>query len=300
MEMLQSQIKLETTQNVSHDTSKTQVYIFLRLTVFIRESGYHEFSIALWHAVLEFVLLRPSSVTESTALDSFGSYWDAECPRLGELGHRGWTQHLEQPDKDITPDPLNIIPEEIRDANQVFTQFGPAELKMAGKLALPGRIVDEVGEDDPFHAILFSDLSSFISCFLADFQAKSALLSGLFCYLGLPPLPANAGSDCREWWQDSYLRTHISNLWLNQPTESGSVSNTKLEFVQMTTEELFYGAYRTGHPFPIQRSWIERTLQTLVQHDTNDDILAEYFLAFLVKQKPGLYVFFLNDPCATR
>jgi hypothetical protein len=292
LEALQLQAKLETAQTTRRKSSKMQVYIFLRLTTFMRESGYHELSIALWQAVLEFILLRPPAVSETTALEDFSSYWDSERPRLGELGHQGWSQYLEQPDNDVAPDPLEILPEEISETEQLFQRFGSSEVRMAEKLSLPGRIADEAGEDDPFHAILFSDLSPFVSCFLPDFQARSALIAGFSCYFGLPPFPVNTEGGCLEWWQDGFLRSHISSLWTIQNPGSDTRSLPKLELVQMTTEELFYGAYRTELPFPLQPEWVERALQTLVQHHSSDEILAEYFLAFAMKQKSSLYVEF--------
>jgi hypothetical protein len=290
--MLQLQAKSDLGHDRLREIGKTQVYVFIRLTTFMRECGYHEYSVALWQAALEFVLLRPNLITEPEALQSFSVYWDDECPRLGEPKYQGWSLHAEAGEDQMPPDPNITELEQISGAGQLFQQFGLAEENMALKLAMPGHMADDAGEDDPFHVILFSDISPFLSTLLRDFPAKSALISGFLCFAELPPLPISSEYESLEWWQDSFLRNKISNLWAADVSNSESGSGTiplasTIKFRQITTEVLFSDAFQSDPPLPLQIDWIEKTLQDLVQSNAGNDLLAEYFLAFTLQHRPS-------------
>jgi hypothetical protein len=290
--MLQSQAKLDLGQDRLREVGVTQVYVFLRLTVFMRECGYHEYSVALWQAALEFVLMRPNSITEQQALQSFSEYWDDECPRLGEPEYIGWSVHAAAGEGQMQPEPNTIELEQISGDGELFRQFGLAEENMALKLAMPGRMADDAGEDDPFHVVLFSDIRPFLSTFLPDFPAKSALISGFICYAELPPLPISSEHESLAWWQDSFLRNRISNPWTAEVSISEFGSGTiplvpTLDFRQITTDVLFADAFRSNPPVPLQIDWVEKTLQDLVSSDAGNEFLAEYFLAFTLQHRPS-------------
>jgi hypothetical protein len=290
--MLQSQAKLDLGHDRLREIGTTQVYVFLRLTVFMRECGYHEYSVALWQAALEFVLLRPDSVTEPEALQSFSEYWDDECPRLGEPEYLGWSLHAAAGDGPM-PEPNTVELEQISGTGQLLHQFGLAEENMALKLAMPGRMADDAGEDDPFHVVLFSDIRPFLLTLLPNFPAKSALISGFLCYAELPPRPISSEHDSLEWWQDSFLRNKISDLWTADvsiyESNSGIIPVVPtIDFRQITTEVLFADAFRSSPPRPLQIDWVAKTLQDLVSNDAGQDSLAEYFLAFTLQRRPSL------------
>ncbi|GME58858.1 hypothetical protein BKCO1_560005 [Neofusicoccum parvum] len=72
-------------KSATAEAQKLRVYVFLRLTSLMRHAGYHERAIALWQAVLEYQVFRPSydDVTSvSTILQDFEDFWESECPRI--------------------------------------------------------------------------------------------------------------------------------------------------------------------------------------------------------------------------
>jgi hypothetical protein len=267
------------------------VYIFLRLTSFMRDAGYHEHSIALWQCLLELTLPKPTDINAANVLDKLGVYWDEEYPRLGELGYLSWKERqdvLNQPPMD----PVSIEAEIFQASVSTFAQFGPPEIRTAKKLALPGRTIDDAGEGDPFHVVFFSDLRPLLSPFANTVQDTQTTILGFLRYLGLPELPGTTDYQCLAWWNDPLMTeiqyeadkdwpsAHISNILRDPMPEV-------FKCRRITTEILFTDAF---FGLPSERvEWIEAVLSVLVEKLPFEENFVEYYLAYLYHVNPLRY-----------
>jgi hypothetical protein len=244
------------------------------LTTFLRQAGYHELSIALWQAALEYTVLRPEGIEDSQALSSFEQYWDSEAPRLGEQSSKGWRTYLSSELKPSN-EPLEYAPEQISPGENVFDRFVTAENKTEQSLFLPGRTIDEF-EEDVFHIIFFSDISPFLESLFHGPDIAEPLTWAFLCYVGLPPLEVKNSTDRYvDWWLDPFLRDEGVNLWTsaqiaNLPTAwKYSRSNTATLFGDVFPEKLF-----------VDTNWLHRALGDLVMMQDKWEQLAEYYIAF--------------------
>ena len=196
-----------------------QLYVLLRMTLFMREAGYSEHALGIWQALLEYTFCRPShyeipvgSATLSTAaressLSSFQDFWESEVPRIGEDRAMGWSTYAakggDAPQSKQDGTGQNI------DENRVFETWFTCEHKRALSSRLPARTIDDVEEDDPYRVVLFSDVQSSLELIdppsLAEFDVTLAAFLA-FCHL--PPLSSSdrAISLTNTWWRDSFIR----------------------------------------------------------------------------------------------
>ncbi|CAD0039896.1 unnamed protein product [Aureobasidium pullulans] len=88
------------------------LYLTLRYTFFLRDTGYVELSIATWQALCEYHLFRPEHLAHlgrDFILADFEKFWESERPRFGEEGARGWCIHDQ--DDGIDPELRSILPD---------------------------------------------------------------------------------------------------------------------------------------------------------------------------------------------
>ena len=304
--------------NVNTIHYDTAIYIFLRMAVCMRQAGFGELATAAWQAILEFNFCRPSPAdsesVENSLYKSFEDFWESEAPRIGELEARGWDDfklHDSQP-----PGPQADIskPESGRGLN--LETWPDLEDEQAIQGRMPARTMDDVGEDDPFRVILFSDVEPF----LLDIPAHhhEALLDAFLLFCGLPPRQT-CGSQGMSWWRDPYLRDEESlsrakqrdreevegsSPALNQPTivKSSLQNDTPFDFPTpcylTSTDTLFtsagtwFGAFEAwtsdfqNNRGPLEVHWVRRSLKTLVDRKADDEEFAESFLAFECKVSP--------------
>ena len=251
-------------------TSRILVYVFLRLTSMMRDAGYHEFAMALWQAVLELHFFRPSSLqSEKQIMEAFEKFWEEEVPRIGEEGARGLASF--QPDEQEAPDPVTIEVQTVTSTRKLFTRFAEAERTMAKRFAMPGRSADEAGEDDPYHVVLFNDLSSILFPAILEVEEKRDLIVAFLRFANLPPLPDISDRMYEKWWLDPMLS------W----TECEDVL---IEHYQISTETLFNDAFAELSSESMQ--WIRSVIATLVNACPENEALAEYHIALEFKLDP--------------
>lgn len=275
-----------------------QAYLFLRLTLFMREAGYAELGVGLWQAVLEFTLFRPEMYSTSSKADvliGFASFWDSEVARIGELGSKGWNSGKSSDLESATNDAQTQLMVE-----KLFSSWRVEEQRLGYSARLPARTVDTVENDDPFRVVLWSDIEPFLS-FFTNWKDKSILIQEFlkFCYL--PPLGQTATSASGG---NAFLRTellHLSDSSIvslidvgpdeaTQPTLSTVFSTAPLQNMIHSVDMLF----ADGNWFQsmaiwkeitmhdksiIDADWVRRSMRLLVRAFPQDDELAEFALA---------------------
>lgn len=259
-------------------------YTFLRLTMFIKQAGYTEYSIALWQAALEFSFFPPENPTNESGLDALEEFWECEVPRIGEANSKGWKVYAQSKDNEPPP-PVYVQQVDVPVSRNLFLDFGLTEISTAEKLDWPGRSADDAGEDDPFHMVLFSDIRPFILPSMQQPNFKDYLLQAFLCYHDLPPLPYSKITPTMEWRLDPFIRRNDINNKV--PRVSGSfLSVLDFKHRQITSEVLFDDAFSDRSYEPI--AWAFQSLQSIVTAYSNNEVLAEYVLAFANKYNPSL------------
>jgi hypothetical protein len=253
------------------ETSRILVYVFLRLTSLMRDAGYHEFAIALWQAVLELHFFRPASLRASDAIaQAFEEFWESEVPRIGEAAARGWSRF--QPDAQDAPEPVTIELEPVMGTRRLFTRFAEAEKAAAEKLAMPGRSADDAGEDDPYHVVLFNDLSAILFPHMLLLEGQEDLIMAFLRFANLPPLPYAPDRHYDSWWFDPMLP---------QP----EAKELLIPHYQATTDNLFIAAFaHLPKDFP---TWPATILASLDDALPTHDLLAEYHIALSFQLSPA-------------
>ncbi|KAL4816636.1 NRDE-2, necessary for RNA interference-domain-containing protein [Aspergillus spinulosporus] len=276
-----------------------QIYLFLRLTLFLREAGYMEQATGLWQGFLELAFYRPQGVdvhmVTDEVLSAFTDFWDSEVVRIGEPGAKGW--------KNSTAalfEPKTFQPQGYLNPKSMFASWTACEQERMLIAQLPARSLDEP-EDDPYRVVLASDLSEILS--LASLpNSTSELIEGFTYFSHLPPIITV--NNCRTtgcWMGDSFLRNEISaasiaNLddWLPTTTKGESgISPTIFPhqyFIHdydtyFANPENWFSSFNawlkaTSDPAcSVVRDWTRRTLRLLVDANSSDEHLAEYTVA---------------------
>lgn len=125
-------------------------------------------------------------------LNGFEAFWDAEAPRIGEEGARGWL--ATSPD-DIAPEVSQATTASevsVRDPEaRVYERWAAAE-RTASEADLPARTTDPGMDetDDPYRVVLFDDVRPFLFD-LETPDARHQLAHAFLTFLGLPFMPAD-------------------------------------------------------------------------------------------------------------
>ncbi|WRT64373.1 uncharacterized protein IL334_001305 [Kwoniella shivajii] len=178
------------------------VYLFLRACIFLKQAGYSERALASFQALIEITFFKtdhlrvssngPTNLTWFAAvLDQFEQFWDTECPRVGEVGSKGW--------RHTSPSPISLPAREAKplqhESEDPFEMWLEAEKHADSTYSLPGRATDlnEDIEDDPYHTVLFSDIRSLLFPVTSP-EVRLQLIYAFLTFLGLPFTPPNVPS----------------------------------------------------------------------------------------------------------
>ncbi|KAF2677662.1 DUF1740-domain-containing protein [Lentithecium fluviatile CBS 122367] len=263
------------------------LYILVRLTAMVQEAGYQELAIAAWQALLEFHLLNPKSLDHEVELRRFEEFWESEQPRLGEVGAKGWG--VFNPDN-APSQPTNAVSlVEKGPSDSVFGDFRKRELDSTIKLRYPGRTMDEVGEDDAFHTILYSDIEEYLQV-IPRGTPKSMVLSAFLRFCRLPVL-VGPGSGAPGWPADPFLQSEFRNPYQQEAATHfaqslANYASCPLDAFQMTTELLFERGFPDAIG-PVDAAFVRRILKLLVADVASDESIGEYLLAFESKFFPA-------------
>jgi tetratricopeptide (TPR) repeat protein len=285
------------------DTRNMLLYLVLRYTVFLLDTGYDELSIATWQALCEYHLFRPEhlvSLEDSLVLADFEQFWENENPRFGEVGAQGWFATSEG--DAMALDMQDLPPKDKFDPKLPFKSFSVLERTTCKLLQFPGRTMNDTGADDPFHIVFFSDIRGVIEATSAGFNHLD-LLDAILCYLGLPSvsLTMTTGNDTRPqpaWRSDVLLRNGL--LQLNPSAgDGGRMNGQRIDNYQTSTDLLFSRVFQdllvpasdenAHNQQPTQEVMLfaRRVLLSMVNHFPSNDDIAEYYLAFMLSCFPN-------------
>lgn len=272
-----------------HDTipSEARLHLFVRLTAMIHDAGYQELALAIWQAYFELTVLAPQ-VDAADRLGRFEEFWESEAPRIGEPGAKGWkstaVEEAVPPIGSISLDPpdLSVAP---------LLAFHDRELECMDKLRYPGRSTDEVGEDDPFHTIFYTDLQDYI----ADFPEVpvDAQVDAYLCFCGLPSLPM---IDADWLWRDDpVLQRGTTDATSTAESDDGK---SPFEAALSRYSQSPFANYRMTKDILIQQSFllvasrlgpdfVRNSLKLIVTHSTDNELIGEYLLAFESRHFPS-------------
>lgn len=283
------------------DTPDPRLHLFVRLTALAQEAGYQELALAAWQAVLEYNLLAPQEDHDERVKAAFEEFWESEAPRIGEPDSKGWRYTSID---DVLPPPCSITLDTSGGPVCSIDDFRKGETEYTSKLRYPGRSTDDVGEEDPFHTIFFSDLRDVI----ANVPSVSAAvhIDAFFCFCGLPPLAGNHAKG--PWWDDPYTckferspTPEVENPQYfeahSQKFESVRNDNqnpaVKADFsccmsasLQMTSDLLIQQTFSLESS-RLSPGFVRNVLKILTANVSNSESVGEYLLAFESKHFPS-------------
>ncbi|KAF2756798.1 DUF1740-domain-containing protein [Pseudovirgaria hyperparasitica] len=268
---------------------RIQLYILARLTKMISESGYHEQALAIWQVIIENNFLRPAGVEDPIqSLILFEEFWDSEVARVGELGATGWCNFREV---SVLPktDRQDLAADEV--SKSPLSAFYQLETSHMQTIDVPGRTSDKAAEEDPYHVVLFSDISVYLSL-VGHGLPMTRVVEAFLAFWDLPPLPGPNETPFDS--RDVFLRKGTIHKKVDSPKDGGplghfvetmgTVSSLPIRRRQTTIYDLFSDAF---HTFANTRSKI--FVKTVLQHLsslTKDEAILEYSMAFTVKFFP--------------
>ncbi|KAL9037180.1 MAG: hypothetical protein Q9214_005813, partial [Letrouitia sp. 1 TL-2023] len=302
-----------------------QVYVTLRMTLFLRKAGFLEHAVAIWQALLEYEFYMPANlevsrckIPKDSKLDlrsAFEDFWDSELPRIGEPDAQGWSNF--QADHDVSIDPRkDIIPMSLGSLNQ-FEAWGQTERSHSLNSHYPARTIDDVNKNDPYRVILFPDIKNFLIRSPTD-TGRWVLVDALFCFCHLPPYLSRTFDDGPSlWFGDPFIRNEIlygdQRSILRWPEGKSKNSETDDDLKErsscspftlpvqdylLTTDTLFtakenwfsaFNAWNTktqGGIEPVNGFWIYRVMAMLLHTAKLGERFVEYYLAFELEINP--------------
>ncbi|KAK0711637.1 NRDE-2, necessary for RNA interference-domain-containing protein [Lasiosphaeris hirsuta] len=174
------------------------VYVFLRLTRFLRDAGYVELAVAAWQAVLEMGFERPEGQGDDgeAALEGFADFWESEVPRIGEDGAKGWRHFDEaagamEDAPEAKENPIVDVPR----TGDAFKAWLAVEQGVTSRSRMPARTMDEGTEDDPFRVVMVSDIKDFLVWFPTSVLpwVRPQLVDAFLLFCGLPTAGLTGG-----------------------------------------------------------------------------------------------------------
>ncbi|OKL61538.1 hypothetical protein UA08_03309 [Talaromyces atroroseus] len=297
-------MKLNASSDNDAEKETIHMYLFLRMTLFMREAGFSELAVGLWQAALEISLFRPKELTNSSKddfMNSFALFWESEVARIGEPGAKGWGSG-KSPELEAftTTDAQTQIRTET-----LFSSWNVEERRLSRGARLPARTLDIVENDDPYRVVLGSDIEVFLP-FFATWRDTNTLVDGFLKFCFLPPLNSLRYStrDIVTSGDDAFLRTELIYLsdsyitrLINSNPEMTEGAKHPLVFDMAPLQNMIHSVdslFADSNWFQslatwkeiikneesiIDAEWVRRSLKLLVGTFPQDDILAECTLA---------------------
>lgn len=146
-------------------------------------------------------------------LESLCEFWDADLPRIGEPGARGWAQWVASGKPEPEAVPPSTIPSHKGSASDGYTSWASSEARGDIYLCLPAHTTaTEDVDEDPYRSVLFDDISS--SLFnLRSLEGQHAFRLVWLAFIGLPVpgISSLLGANMRECrWNATHLVTPSS------------------------------------------------------------------------------------------
>lgn len=194
------------------------IYVFTRMTCFLRDCGYSELAVAAWQGALEVAFAHPElgdQPEQEQIKRSFQSFWESEVPRIGELGAQGW-RNFDLEDISDAPFPSGQATLALPDTRDAYKAWAALETRRSEGAAMPARTLDEGVEDDPFRIIMSSDLEPLLLTWppgvLERTELKASILDAFLLFCRLPTASQNARGILQEMRKDPYILRHRTGL----------------------------------------------------------------------------------------
>ncbi|PYH46922.1 uncharacterized protein BP01DRAFT_355327, partial [Aspergillus saccharolyticus JOP 1030-1] len=294
-------LRLNKSAPESPGNSQIQMYLFLRLTLFMREAGYAEHATALWQAILEIAFFRPDSLQgiqdDKELLSTFLDFWDSEIARVGDAGAKGWSSGSRE-----LPTQQEFKPVFQLDSEALLPSWAPCERERITNARLPAFSLNISEQDDPYRVILASDLDEILSL-VWHVDSPTLLLDGLISFCRLPPIVTEENQETNgRTAGDPFVRNEVMstafsmiNDWISRaPAANESAALSPFQFPQqnfistietlMSEKESWFSSLCTWNTaisnsdFDVVPLWTRRALRMLVDAAPSNDDLAEFTL----------------------
>ena len=296
-----------------------QIFVMLRMTLYMRESGFLEHAIAAWQALLEFEFFTPPAFSlrgdqaeesaKQSMVNEFERFWESEVPRIGEKGANGWASFSQS--KGQPPEPGKTLDDHITaHGDDSFSTWIIMERIQALHSRQPSRTIDNITDNDPYRMILFSDIQPFLTTSPST-SGRYVLLDAFLIFCQLPIY--GEGRIGSTWYKDGFLRSealyfdlegllsnHVADWLNNQGKENVPLQPELLKQLpfdilrsdlQIDSVVLFakprswFSAFDSWRDInntsrsPVEPTWALSALKSLLMSEIADDQLAEYVLA---------------------
>ncbi|KAL9129484.1 MAG: hypothetical protein Q9217_002080 [Psora testacea] len=281
-----------------------QLYVLLRMTLFMNEAGFTEHAIATWQALLEFKFFVPSPYQEKNPIsspqqwkelmDAFEDFWDSEVLRIGEDGSKGWAHFYAE--KGEPPAPKSETMSEIEGDLDLFAAWVSLECQHSSLARNPARAIDEVEEKDPYRIILFSDIQPFL---LTSPKSSSCdvVLDAFLAFCQLPPYRLETANwSPSSWWSDGFIRNQLLyqtlhrgkdpfdlQIWNFQLDQETMFAPCHKWFSAFASSRRIHGEESVGAVTP---TWTLFCLRALAANNVGNDDFLVYCLAFELSVSP--------------
>jgi hypothetical protein len=286
------------------------LYVLLRLTLFMRESGFSELAVAIWQGVLEINFWAPKqSLSKEDSIRQFSGFWESEVARIGDKGARGW-HHFAENQNEPEAEALTATVGHALDNVNLFQNWANSERLRSKDSLLPARTMDDVAEDDPFRVILFADIEEFLIMLPPSSEGlRKSLLDAFLLFCRLPPISALYHHE-QDDVRDASARDELldcNSAWIcdvygqkltveRAGFDISSALDIPVSAYQSSPETLFtsnvwfknINVWReryAGDSGPVSYKWVRNVLKQLTQA-TLREYLAEYYLAFEWRNEP--------------
>ncbi|GAB1194811.1 hypothetical protein APSETT444_004062 [Aspergillus pseudonomiae] len=292
-------MRLNRSASDNPEKAHVQVYLFLRLTLFIREAGFTEHAVGLWQAILELTFFQSGTTDSVTAreevLSAFMDFWDSEVVRIGEVGAKGWQSGL-----NTHLEPRSFTSQNRVNSKSVFASWMSCERERINNARLPARSLDEEN-DDPYRVVLSADLLEVLSL-VWGLASTDVLVDSFLYFCHLPPIAFSSNSKTTNHWMgDSFLRNEFMSSsdstldrWVpkydtdarNTASAPGYFQNFVHSFDTLFADhEAWFssiGPWATSvlnSRSDVDPGWVSKVLRSLVELMPQNDHLAAYAIA---------------------
>ncbi|KAL5534334.1 hypothetical protein ACEPAG_796 [Sanghuangporus baumii] len=244
------------------DADFAKLRVFWRIATFFRQAGYVERGFSLLQAQAELSFNVPREIEKfpfEKQLDSLEEFWESEVPRIGEAGAKGWRAW--RTSEDIAPT-TKLRPIGKSESSDPFAIWHFKEAESDRCLIFPSRmssgsndIPNEDGDDDPYAAVLFSDIRPFLVD-LRTAKGRDKLRLVWLSYLGLhtPGLSSALSTDSfasdDRWADTHFLQSSFSKSLLPQSSSNHGVITADAQNGVVIGREKTY-----AKSFGVVKSW---------------------------------------------
>lgn len=290
----------------SKEDLEEAMYIFLRATKLFHDAGYKELAVAAWQGLLELNFFRPESTQrQNETLSAFEDFWEKEGPRIGEAGAQGWRHHVESGGPEDVPGTVAYEDHTETSSQDPYRAWAATERSRAERASFPARTMDADTDEDPFRAVMYSDIEPWLFVIPPDRMpaASRQLIDAFLLFCGLP-LAFRLNDWLETACHDQFLTRTSNNLrpkpaldaqtedegalQRNPPSFSNGNSCARISPELLFSRESWFQYFDVaGKGHAVGLAWAETALKQLVDSALGSD-LAFYYMGLCYARKPDM------------